>query len=193
MPNSQHHYAYGEGKAQIETVMRFHAVKRWHMIDTTRQQTLAEHSANVAALAFGISATCPEAYFGSPKELLAAALFHDMEEVFVGDIPSHTKPYLQPDLEKLEVRLLPRVWQIHAGSRDAKYLIKLCDLADGIRFIRLHGVDVTARHAREGLEEQLSAMATVITRNKGVGGLNWPQEVYKHVMEWIMFYAYENH
>ena len=34
--------AYGPDRQAVETVMRLHSVKRWHMIDTTRQQTLAD-------------------------------------------------------------------------------------------------------------------------------------------------------
>jgi hypothetical protein len=60
--------AYPVDKAGIETVMRLHSVKRWHMIDTTRIQTLAEHSANVALLAFYIARTAPRMFFGPCRQ-----------------------------------------------------------------------------------------------------------------------------
>lgn len=175
------HYAYGEQKAEIETVMRFGAVKRWHMIDTTRQQTLAEHSACVAAMAYGIA--CKTPFFGPPEVVAARALFHDMAEVFTGDIPSHTKRHIN-GINTLEDMLLPPVWGTR-GSPEIDLLIKLCDISDGIRFIRLHGVDITAVHARDGLEAQFK------TRKHEALIAEWPEDARKIAFSWTHFYAYE--
>lgn len=177
-------YAYGKDRAGIEAVMRLHAVKRWHMIDTTRQQTLAEHSANVAVLAFYITASTPGMFFGGANNVAAYALLHDIAEVFTGDIPSHTKTELR-GVQELEDDTLPAMFRTE-HSPNTRILVKMCDLADGIRFIRLHGVDVTATHARIGLERQLHSWEqeahTVVC---------WPPEVYHHVFDAIRFYAYE--
>lgn len=179
------HYAYGRDRAVIETVMRAHAVKRRHMIDTTRQQTLAEHSANVALLVYAVATTTPGMFFGPAFTAAAIALLHDLDEVFVGDIPTPTKKHLS-GLQELEYRTLPREFRPAAKpDPNVTLLIKICDLADGIRFIRLHGVDITAQHARIGLEEQLNL--------KYEDTFDWPVEVAKHVRQQVMFYAYENH
>lgn len=180
---SNEHYAYGPEWADVETVMRLHAVKRWHMIDTTRVQTLAEHSANVAALVFGIARACPDMYFGPSLEAAGLALFHDVDEVFTGDIPTHTKRQLK-GVKELERRTTPGTFWLEPPER-LRPLIKMCDLADGIRFIRLHGVDVTAKHAREGLEAQLFNLREQVRAE-------WPKEVFLHVGRWTAFYAYEN-
>jgi 5'-deoxynucleotidase YfbR-like HD superfamily hydrolase len=180
-------YAYGPDKVALETIMRLQAVKRWHMLDTTRQQTLAEHSANVAMLAFLIAATAPEMYFGPAAGLAARALIHDLDEVFSGDIPTPTKDYgsMRKTIKELEKRLVPRVFELYLDSApDHDLLIKLCDLADGIRFIRLHGVDVTSVHARSGLEKQL--------KKKYDAMQNWPAKIRRHVSQHVQFYAYEN-
>lgn len=181
MSSDQSHYAYGPANAEVEAVMRFGAVKRWHMIDTTRLQTLAEHSACVAALAYLIATKC-NGFFGPAWQVTGAALLHDMAEVFTGDIPSHTKSQLM-GIDELEHETLPHVWGYDVEPK-VRMLIKLCDLADGIRFIRLHGVDVTSRHAREGLEEQLA-------RRKREADEQWPGNVFAIVNSLIMFYAYE--
>lgn len=183
---SNEHYAYGPEWADVETVMRLHAVKRWHMIDTTRVQTLAEHSANVATLVFGIVRSCPGMYFGNALNAAGAALIHDIDEVFTGDIPTHTKRKLQ-GVEELERTTTPQVFRHDTKLFDPRLaeLIKICDLCDGIRFIRLHGVDVTAKHAREGLEAQLHQLREKV---RGV----WPGDVFMHVGRWTAFYAYEN-
>jgi hypothetical protein len=179
-------YAYGEDHAGLETIMRLHAVKRWHMIDTTRQQTLAEHTANVALLAYYIAATAPEMYFGPSHVSACIALMHDLEETFTGDIMTHTKRRLT-GIKELEQELLPKVFSLQVApchGTPAAFMVKMCDLADGIRFIRLHGVDVTSRHAREGLEEQLHAKY-----NEACG--TWPKIVAHKVMNDLVFYAYE--
>ena len=153
MPNKLDHYAYPHSPA-LEAVMRLSAVKRWHMIDTTRTQNLAEHSANVAALAYMTARTAPGMAFGSSHYAAAAALFHDIDEVFIGDIPTHSKRWLDQDgLDRAANEITPPELRQECPKVVAD-LVKLCDLADGIRFIRIHGVDMTATHAQEGLERQ---------------------------------------
>ncbi len=179
------HLAYGPDRHAIETVMRLHSVKRWHMIDTTRQQTLAEHSANVALLAMMIAATSPIFQFATGAVIATYALMHDIPEAFTGDIPTHTKQHLL-GLNDLEASVTHPIFQLKVREND-KALVKLCDLADGIRFIRLHGVDLTARHAREGLEAQMALKLDEVSSILG-----WPDDVVKHVRNNVMFYAYEN-
>ncbi len=180
--------AYPIDKVGLETVMRLHSVKRWHMIDTTRIQTLAEHSANVALLAYYIARTSPQMFFGPATAVAAAALVHDIPEVFIGDIPTMTKPFLNKEsLDRLEESVTLPAFKADVRS-DASMLIKLCDLSDGIRFIRLHGVDITAKHAQTGLEAQLAAMQRRVTEEIQ---WPWPDNVVEHVFKSITFYAYE--
>jgi len=177
-------YAHGKEWAGIEAVMRFQSVKRWHMIDTTRQQTLAEHSANVALLARQIANTAPRMFFGDAALVADRALRHDVPEVFTGDIPTHTKRHLD-GLTGVERMVTPPGMRMRDPSPVIDLLIKLCDLADGIRFIRLHGVGATAKHAQSGLDAQFNEkVATMTTRE-------WPEEVQGHVRKAITFYAYE--
>ena len=181
---SSEHYAYGEEWAHVEAVMRLHAVKRWHMIDTTRTQTLAEHTANVALLTYVVALKAPGMFFGPAYTAAAIALLHDLGEVFVGDIPTHTKRHLS-GVDELERATLPRDLRPAAQiAPEIKNLIKFCDLADGIRFIRLHGVDVTSDHAKDGLENQYDLL-----RQRAFE--DWPEEVAKHVITTTTFYAYE--
>jgi hypothetical protein len=185
MLNPNSFLAYGEEHHAIESVMRLQAVKRWHMIDTTRTQNLAEHSANVAVLAAMIAYTSPNFWFDSHGAVAMAALVHDIAEAFTGDIPSHTKKHLS-GIDNLERSVVHPIFKLGAVINDhSKALIKLCDLADGIRFVRLHGVDMTASHAQEGLEDQIMAKFEELSS----GG--WPPCVLNHVRDHVMFYAYE--
>lgn len=181
--SNKNHLAYGNNRHAVETVMRIHAVKRWHMIDTTRQQTLAEHSANVALLSMMIAMNTQIGLFGDPFTVAAASLVHDIPEAFTGDIPTHTKRHMM-GLAELEKEVLHPDFNVVTSLNQA-LLIKICDLADGIRFIRLHGVDLTARHAREGLEAQYHAR---IERAKEL----WPPGALAYVRDTTTFYAYEN-
>lgn len=185
MWNPSDHYAYGLDHTELEAIMRFHAVKRWHMIDTTRIQTIAEHSANVAALAYLIADKAPCCYFGMASGICTYALFHDMGETFTGDVPTPSKAFgdIRPLFRELEQTLLPSVFQLNVTDA-ARDMVKLCDLADSIRFIRLHGVDVTARHARTGLETQYRERIHVACET-------WPREVSEFVARSLQFYAYE--
>jgi hypothetical protein len=178
------HYAYPEQFKELEAVMRFAAVKRWHMVETRKTQTLAEHSANVAALAYVMATNCPIMYFGHAGEILPGALFHDMPEVFTGDIPTPSKRWLDKDrLDLAEQTITPRIFIVPLRD-DQKMMVKICDLCDSIRHIRLHAVDLTGRHAMEGLEMQLF-QKYVAARAR------WPIEVYSHVLTTSWFYAYE--
>ena len=180
---SNEFYAHGQDHAGIETVIRLQAVKRWHMIDTTRQQTLAEHSANVALLVWYIAVTSPDMFFGPASHVTAAALLHDIPEVFTGDIPSHTKKHLH-GIDELEASVTPAEFIYTHMLPRMMDLIKFADLADGIRFIRLHGVDVTARHAREQLEVKFTALTEKLRKE-------WPRHIEDHVRRNMYFYAYE--
>jgi hypothetical protein len=184
LPAIDDHYAYGRDNAMVEAVMRISAVKRWHMIDTTRTQTLAEHSANVGLLAFVTAGCAPAMFFGPAELALECGILHDIPEVFLGDIPTHTKKWLSGgELELAEASITPRFLR-STPPQHLKRLIKLCDLADGIRYIRLHGVDTTADHAMRGLEAQLRGAyqdAAAV----------WPPEVWESVYRKTYFYAYE--
>jgi hypothetical protein len=183
-PLPSQHYAYPEKFVEIEAVMRLSAVKRWHMIDTFKTQTLAEHSANVAMLAYVIAKKAPGMFFGPASGVAAHALLHDIPEVFIGDIPTHSKRWLDKDqMARAESAVTPHCLMT-VPLPAQKLLIKICDLVDGIRFIRIHGVDMTAGHAQEGLEMQLHAKFTEAEQL-------WPMEVCNHVNENANFYAYE--
>lgn len=176
--------AYPQKYHALEAIMRMQAVKRWHMIDTVRQQTLAEHSANVGLLAYYITLTSPHGSFESAADAMVYGMMHDIPESFTGDIPGHTKKFLT-GLDSVEDTVTPSALKI-AVPTNTKILVKLCDLADGIRFIRLHGIDVTSGHAQGQIEDQLANM--FIYTNEV---LKWTEDTREHVRDKIMFYAYE--
>jgi 5'-deoxynucleotidase YfbR-like HD superfamily hydrolase len=75
-------------------------VRRYHTVDMNVTETVGHHSANVAMLCQVLHPTCR-------KELLLAALTHDLTEQFTGDIPATAKwdsPALGYALNDLEER-----------------------------------------------------------------------------------------
>jgi len=73
--------------------------KRWQILGEIKQQSLAEHSYNVAVISMYILGQIREQGFLKPQEtestaalvLYRGALMHDYEEIFTGDIPAGTK------------------------------------------------------------------------------------------------------
>lgn len=74
----------------IQDQLRAAGVTRWHIVETTRPQNLAEHQFNVAMIArrlgvlMGLITT-------EQAVLVVKALVHDQHEIFDGDVPSSTK------------------------------------------------------------------------------------------------------
>lgn len=179
------HYAYPE-HPDIEAVMRFASVKRWHMLDTVRVQTLAEHSACVALLVFQIARTAPHMYFGPSADLTTHALLHDLPEVYTGDIPTPTKPRLR-GLDGLEQTVLPSTYRLPRPPMKGIALIKIADLAESLRFIRLYGNgSAIAKHAEDGVQAQFMKWI-----DRAIDIERWPIEVLTHVFGGAWFYAYE--
>ncbi len=70
-------------------------ITRWGLMYNTRSENLSEHSMECAVLAHAL-ALVANRHFGKkldPNRLLAAALFHDMNEVLTGDLPTPIKYY----------------------------------------------------------------------------------------------------
>jgi hypothetical protein len=136
----------------VETIVRMQGIRRWHMIPVLREQTLAEHSFNVAALHYVIRMRLdPSGGYAHP--MAGAALFHDIEEAFTGDIPTPTKKFLSGHTELREMTVHP-TFDFQEGDTFDQMLLKICDLADGIRHIKHFGIGQPAKHAEIGLREQ---------------------------------------
>ncbi|MFC0214126.1 5'-deoxynucleotidase [Paenibacillus chartarius] len=72
---------------------RLRYIDRWSLMWNTRKESVAEHSFFVAALAHQLCTIANEVFGRSvPTErVVSLALFHDVSEVFVGDIPQPVK------------------------------------------------------------------------------------------------------
>lgn len=70
-------------------------IARWGLMYNTRQENLSEHSMECAVISHAL-ALIGNRHFGKnldPNRILSAALFHDMNEVLTGDLPTPIKYY----------------------------------------------------------------------------------------------------
>ena len=127
----------GEMLVNIQDMLRAGSVKRWHIVETARAQTLADHMFNVSVIATNLGML-----LGYDQDMLrrisVAAMLHDIDEVIEGDIPTPTKEKngINSDTPLL-VRSLPL---------KAQKLVKLADLIESYWFIKEFGV---GRHAKQ--------------------------------------------
>lgn len=77
----------------LQRAMTLHIVPRWSIVPMGREQSVAEHSYNVATI---VEALCQligldTVGHDTRREALILALFHDADECATGDMPTHAK------------------------------------------------------------------------------------------------------
>jgi hypothetical protein len=133
-------------KLQLNDLMRSQYVKRWHIVNTAKSQSLAEHQFNVAMIAATI-ATKLKANNSFIKNVTILALMHDAPEIVMGDIPTPAKR--RGSKEGVFEFKLP--FDIHVGdSESARKIVKAADFLDAIHFVVENGV---GRHAQLALDD----------------------------------------
>jgi 5'-deoxynucleotidase len=141
-------------------------VRRWHIVQTSREQTLAEHSFAVAVIAGSLAASMR--YKGLMHDrlqlkLLQHALAHDLIEVRTGDMPTPFKRFLEQAggagiVEKAE----DLVDSDHTGAMrqvggtEIETIVKLADMVEAIYFLQDNGVGAHAKIVLDGLRMNLS-------------------------------------
>jgi 5'-deoxynucleotidase len=75
-------------KITFAHMRRMGHIKRWHLVNTSRQQTLAEHSFMVAMI---VARMMQKMGSVMTEPMWRHALFHDAAEIAMGDIPTPAK------------------------------------------------------------------------------------------------------
>lgn len=110
--------------------------RRYHTWNVIQQQTVAEHSFNVALLVYWLSMDEGLKLPGIRIPLIMAALTHDMAERVMGDIPAPAKramPGLRETWGKFEQDLLRGVeldFETELNDEEL-HILKFADAADG--------------------------------------------------------------
>jgi 5'-deoxynucleotidase len=105
---------------------RLRYIDRWSLMWNTRKESVAEHSFYVAALAH-LLCTIANDVFGRQvptDRIVSLALFHDVSEVFVGDIPQpvkHNNDKLRSQFRDMEREAAERLLQAAPKPLRAAY------------------------------------------------------------------------
>ena len=72
---------------------RLKLIRRWGLMHATQPENDAEHSLQAAMIAHGIALIAKERYGRdiSPDQAATVALYHDVSEIFTGDLPTPVK------------------------------------------------------------------------------------------------------
>ena len=149
-------------------------VRRWHIVQVAREQTLAEHSFAVAVIAGSLAAAIrwPGLQHHSQQlQLLQWSLSHDLIEVRTGDMPTPFKRCLEqaggPGIVEKAEDIMDRD---HSGAyrsvrgTEVEMIVKLADQIEAIFFLQDNGLGQHALQVLDGLRHILSEMVTDIER-----------------------------
>lgn len=122
----------------IQDLLRAGDVKRWTIVRTVVQQSIAEHTFNVVMIARAIAKECDI----DDEYVIKYALEHDLDEIRTGDIPSPTKITMASEGTHVEYRGVNKPAQ--HGYPHA--IVKGADLIEACWFITENAV---GRHAKK--------------------------------------------
>ena len=147
----------------LDEMMRTGHVKRWQIVRTAREQTIAEHMYRVWA----ITALIVENLNFPAKLKFTAqswALVHDVPEVITGDIATPAKEAMRKavpnddPIHNIELSLSDtyrQIWQdakrySYPGRPSAYEIVKLADIIEAACFLGCEGIGNHATVVREG-------------------------------------------
>lgn len=136
--------------------LRASHITRWGIVQTARQQNIAEHQYRVWLL---VQHWGSHAGLNIVEKRCAGhlALIHDLPEIRTGDAPTpHKTPEVKRYLAEIERQILPQLHQLEqqASARVAAF-VKFCDTAEAVLFLRVNGLGKHAADVRDLLEQQM--------------------------------------
>ena len=80
---------------------RMRLIKRWGLMRNLREENVQEHGLQVAVIAHALAVIENRYYDGAynPEHVMALAAFHEVGEVFTGDLPTPIK-YFNPSIKE---------------------------------------------------------------------------------------------
>ena len=136
--------------------LRASHITRWGIVQTATRQSIAEHMWRVWQLVthWGPLAGLSPAEQDDAEEL---ALTHDLAEIRTGDAPTpHKTPELKKHLSSIEAQIVPYVALLEqACSERTLALVKFCDTAEAVLFLRVNGLGSHADNVQNLLEQQM--------------------------------------
>ena len=124
----------------FKELWRVTGIKRWHMVETIRNQTVAEHSFNVAMLTVELLKGIDSA---PVHAIMVHALTHNFDEAITGDIAPQTKARLgvkSPDITVQGWGTFNKSIYSDTMPELSYRIVKLADSMEALMFIRQFGV-----------------------------------------------------
>lgn len=154
-------------------LLRAQYVKRWHIVATIREQSLAEHTFNVIVIARAIAKECDV----DDREIIKAAFLHDLDEIVTGDIPTATKVRARKNGWELN-DLYKRVVDRELTDIEEK-IVKLADIREAVWFLTDnvhtgHGTEVF-KYVRHMWNEEMRKLAA--------SNVKWKNELYNAALK----------
>lgn len=151
----------------LKDKLRLGTVKRWHMVRVLREQTVAEHVALVQLIGLQILEDFGSGYVDSESsaQLMKWALYHDMPEVYLGDMPTPSKQEVDlksPGLiDGIEMERCPEYAKIKSKTPELiKMIVKFADLFEAVKFISEEGHGQHASEVKQLIMNDMNAMVS---------------------------------
>lgn len=155
---------YNESRAPLVDLRRLGTTKRWAVVHTERDQTVAEHCHMVALVALRLAEILT---FKAEwqLEIVRYSLLHDADEAWTGDIASPVKDLMFGD--SIPVDRFMGLWKCHiVVSSEVKDIVKVADLACDVLYLLDHG---RTRHALMVKDEIHARLVTHIDHTYAPG------------------------
>lgn len=136
---------------ELELALRLPSIQRWQIVEVSKPQSVADHTFRVWLLATHLWDTLfPVPHNSLDRATLERwALFHDVDEVVTGDIPSTVKQTLNRAVPGAVARLKQAVHEQHFPSIEAMFrgqmnttverVVDICDIVEAMLYIRKYG------------------------------------------------------
>lgn len=119
----------------IQDILRAEDVKRWTIVNTTRNQSLAEHTFNVIAISRDLCRRLKKV----DDQAIKYAFDHDLDEILTGDIPTPAKKMMGVNSQYVGKS------RERCTSLDVA-IVSVSDVIEAIRYININGL---GRHAAQ--------------------------------------------
>jgi len=180
-------------KVTFHEFMRAGHIQRWHVVNTVKSQTVAEHAYLVTVIAMElytkeIGANDPAEF----NQLMAAALFHDAPEIRYGDIPTPGKRFIKERtgngfFDDMDRELMPEI--PYAGGRltpRCEPCIKLADSIEALNWISANKAGAQADMVQKACIADLQRLVAFYSASD----TDWYEPVNKILMALGLPYIY---
>lgn len=187
---------------KVSDAFRMQDVKRWHLVEVSRPQSDAEHTAGVMILALHTWERLIEQgavkFESSCKKnsmtlnLILYVLTHDFPEIVYGDIPTPTKRLLGIKDLQMDVEFWGTRKSLNAPVIPALEVItdilQFCDLLEAVVYYHRFGKTTKTHfgYVKEGMTKRLAAI--IMSLVKTYGSSIWAQVASEALDEFDFYY-----